>query len=236
MRNVCTYILQVFIWLGLPSTAYSLCMLEPASDAAIRAGYNPSNRGLIACKVMPDRPEQSVVAYITDRGSSAYTLTVLVVANATAKITHRFIDEAPMFGPSGDPTKIAIDTARYVVAPKRRAFGVRVVYSLNPWEETEDLSLFLSDGIKLNRVLSEFPVSISYSRGCFFDGYTTKRQIALSQTLTNGFYDLIVSTRKESYESIVISNAECSTKEAVSSEQHALIYSFGSYSIPSGFR
>ena len=145
---------------------------------------------------MPTGPKQIIVAFVREVGSHTYTMTVLVTMKDGGKIMHKFVDEDPSFGPNGDPTDLELDTARYLLAPRKRAFGVRVKHSLNPWDSTEDLNLFIQTENKLHRVLKDLTVASSSGRACELGSHEMKRTLSVAKSISHGFYDLLINTKR----------------------------------------
>lgn len=155
-----------------------------------------------------DKQQQTIVAFINENDNHQFPLTVLIVNNGTKEILARFSDEkAPYLNGIGDPTKITIDTGRYIVAPNQRAFGVRVRYSLNSWDSTEDLFLFLKEKSNLKEIVSGLTVAFSSAHACYSNELTGT--ISVSRRSTNGFSDLFVKTKATSVEGLQGVNGEC---------------------------
>lgn len=236
MSKSYTQVLHALIWLCLSSVCYANCTQDSTLRAIVSDGYQPESDLLITCKLMPDSQQKTIVVFARETGFHNYTLTVLVVNNKTEKVLNRFIDEDPSFGSNGDPVKIEIDTARYVVAPNKRVFGVRVTHNLNSWDSTEDINLFLEDGNKLNRILKDLTINSSNSHGCDFDGHEMSRIISVSKSMSEGFYNLIIKTGEHIYEPRYSDNGECSSKEVSRTSEQTLHFKAGSYVIPDDFR
>ena len=134
MNVPCARLLIALFCVSPPPHADVACTDSSALNAAVASGYVPDSQALIACKAMPTNPKQIIVAFVREVGNHTYTMTVLVAMKDDGKIMHRFVDEDPSFGPNGDAAGLEVDTARYLLAPSKRAFGVRVTHSLNPWD------------------------------------------------------------------------------------------------------
>lgn len=102
---------------------------------------------------------------------------------------------------------LKIDTARYNLAPNIRAFGVRANISYSPryaeGGDSDYLSLFIEDGKKLNRVLTDYPTSlweianhdsscIDSDDGCLTE--VTSRYVSIAPSITNGLHDLTITS------------------------------------------
>ena len=213
MKKAYTQALQVLFWLCLCSPVYANCTNEFAIQAAEISGYKDND--LIDCKVMPNNRKQTVVAFVSSVGNHEYTMTTLVVTTDTGSIRSKFVDEDPSFGASGDPNKIKIDTAKYDVARNKRAFGVRVTYSLNSWDSTEDLNLFLEDGNQLKEIMKGLTVSFSNAHLCTSSQMTGT--ISISKIPAGDFQDLILATTQSSIEGLMndSNDGECTTPDPV---------------------
>lgn len=138
--------------------------------------------------------------------------------------------------------ELALDTARYTLAPELRAFGVRVQFTngsrLIPLEETH-LSLYVRDGAKLRPVLQRLLV---YQYGGEWDGectgerYETTRTVEIAKTSSHGYADLIIKTRQTGTTNVVKGDA-CEDKISIGSPVLTTIHYDGkSYVLPKGFQ
>jgi len=160
-------------------------------------------------------------------------VTVLVAMKDDGKIMHKFVDEDPSFGPNGAPKALEIDTARYLLAPSKRAFGVRVTHSLNPWDSTQHLNLFLPEGTTLRRILKDLRIASSSIRNCPLGGSKTSRTLSVAKSSSEGFYDLVVRTTEIAYEPRKLNWNDCSYRELTRSIR--LRFIGDSYAYPPGF-
>ena len=214
------------------------CEDSSAPDAARAVGYVPDGLGLIACKPLPTDPTRKIVAFVREIGTHEYSLVVLIAATASGEVLSKFIEERAPFSGSGDPDKLTIDTAKYLLAPGTRAFGIRVRYSLNSWDQSEDLSLFVAHPDRLERVLSDMSVKFSYARGCPFDRTDMARRIVIASSASNGFYDLVVRTNWATYEALSGPRHDCVYSRFPSRENSSARVKFvdGSYLVPPDLR
>jgi len=141
---------------------------------------------------------ESVVGVDSDMGD--YDLDVLVVATDTGAVLSRLLIEKAYTSDAWRLSSINIDTARYLLAPGIRAFGVRVDHSsssrVSPAGESV-LSLFVEHGAKLQRVLADFPVASSngdWDGNCAGQFSEVERRIGLATSRSNGLADLVVTT------------------------------------------
>lgn len=217
----------------LSTLASATCRDESGLQSAIASGYEPERLSLIACKAMPDMPDLTIVAFINEVGVHEFTMTVLVTAKTTRQVKNRFVVEDPPFGMDGDPTDVEIDTGRYLLAQNKRAFGVRVKHSLNSWNRTEHLNLFLPSDSGLQRVLKDLRVASSSMRGCPMESYEMKRIISLAQSTSHGLHDLLIRTVQIDYEPMI--NDGCPFQESTRTDTARLQYTGDSYAYPPGF-
>lgn len=225
--------LVVAFCLFLPTLASAACQDQSALRAAISSGYEANPLSLIACKAMPEKPRFTIVAFINEIGNHSYTMTVLLVSKATGEIRYRFVDEDPSFGPNGDPSHIAIDTGQYWLASNMRAFGVNVKHSLNAWDRTEDLNLFIPTTNALLRVVKDLRVASSSMRECM-ESHQMKRVISVAKSSSHGLYDLLVKTTRTDYEPMM-TNDSCTSQEVTRSNTIKLQYTGDYYAYPSDF-
>ncbi len=103
---------------------------------------------------------------------------------------------------------LSIDTARYNITSKMRAFGIRmhISHSSRYAEagEGDYLSLFIEDGKKLKRILNAYPMEkweiVSQEPNCMdsdngCDVRSSRYFISIAPTITNGWHDLILSEK-----------------------------------------
>lgn len=235
MNVPCAGLLIALFCVSPPTHADVACTDSSALNAAVASGYVPDSQALIACKAMPTNPKQTIVAFVREVGSHTYTMTVLVAMEDDGKIMHRFVDEDPSFGPNGDPTGLEVDTARYLLAPSKRAFGVRVTHSLNPWDSTQDLNLFIPTENKLHRVLKDLTVASSSGRACELGSHEMKRTLSVAKSTAHGFYDLFITTKRIEAEPTYGPDQQCSSRETARSDTVRLQYTGESYAYPPGF-
>ncbi|MDD2760729.1 MAG: hypothetical protein PHH11_10610 [Methylomonas sp.] len=234
MSTLCARLVAAFCLL-LPALAGAACRDESAVHAAIASGYEPDDISLIACKAMPERPGSIVVAFINEVRDHTYTLTVLVLTKATGQVRFRFVDDDPSFGPNGDPSDVQIDTGRYWLASNKRAFGIRVKHSLNPWDSTEDLNLFIPTENKLSRVLKELTVASSSGRACELGSHQMTRTLSIAKSTSYGLYDLFINTMRLEVEPTYGADGQCSSRETTRADSVRLQYTGDSYAYPPDF-
>lgn len=234
MSILCARLVVAFCLL-LPALASASCHDDSALHAAIASGYDPDRLSMVACKDLPETSSLIAVAFINEIERHTYTMTVLVVTKATSQVRYAFVDKDPSFGPNGDPSDIEIDTARYWLASDKRAFGVRVKHSLNPWDSTEDLNLFIQTENKLRRVLKDLAVASSSGRACELESHEMKRTLLVAKSISHGFYDLFINTKRIEVGPVYSTDHQCSSQETTRSDTIRLQYTGDSYAYPPGF-
>lgn len=186
------------------------CAENLPARLAQRLGY-PDEPDRQACKPMPDAPGRNILALsrLSEPllGSSndqmgSYDVDLLLVDAASERIQRHLKLEKAYESDAVRFEGIAIDTARYRLAPGVRAFGLRAEHSLHSsiGAYSEDhLSLFVETGSRLRRVLHDLVVyrySGEFSGDQCFSGTFTeiKRSVAIAPTRSHGFADLLVTT------------------------------------------
>ena len=160
--------------------------------------------------VIPKFSERSEDYFILD----SY---ILIVNTQTGEIISRFYEKNTWDSDALILESIKIDSSSYNINNTKRAIGIKVKYHNNsrsdPFELVE-LSLFIQNGIMLERVLKKFQIHVFNGQT---DGICTgefeehNKSIIISKNKTNGFYDLKIinkiiksRTTKEDCESKII--------------------------------
>jgi hypothetical protein len=106
----------------------------------------------------------------------------------------------------------SIDTGRYWLTPKVRAFGIRSSEyrpHYHAGETLYSLNLYVIEGIKIRPVLEKLAIGYSSSASsedcnendeCEYDETTQNTTVDISETRHNGFADLVVDGRVLSYD------------------------------------
>jgi len=188
-----------FCAFGLASAA---CVATTTCEAVGKrvATTDPSEwRGGVpyeSCKAMPDDPNK-LIMIMDDK--------VYVVDAATAKI----VSEGDMGTTPFQANSYAIDTARYRLAPKTRAFAIRFASTQPHYHgggSSESLNLYVVDGERI-RVVMESLLTDNWVGGmnctdesnpspstCATHYEGTRADIAIAKTAHHGYADLIVTT------------------------------------------
>ncbi len=177
----------------------------------------------VICKTWPAHPDLLLAAIPlvqdTPNQDDGHTgdLRILVLDRATLKTRHDILLPGVMSDDAIRITNVSFDTARYDLAPGRRAFGLRISHvgasRANPFDETS-LRLFdigpkglamVLDGLIASRSTGEWDTNCA--------GRFNSRVVTLSvgDTATHGYRDLITS---ESYESsrAALQKGDCQEK------------------------
>ena len=202
------------------------------------------------CKDWPAYPGQSISAKATferaagsDVGTSGFYDLDLSIAQDGQAGPIATLHQDSAFESNGVALyELTLDTARYAVAPKVRAFGVRTRFTnssrLNPLDETQ-LTLYIREGETLRPVLQQLLV---YQYGGEWDGNCEgerseiTRTVEIANTSSHGYADLIVRTKETGTSSVGKGDA-CKDKiteyKPVST---TLRYNGKSYVLPQGIK
>lgn len=156
---------------------------------------------------------------------------VALVNNKTNKIKSLFFESYKTNGWESDAIfiyEMSIDTTTYSLDNKTKAFGVvlksRNMSQPNPYYD-KSISLFIQKGDSLLNVLKNFEI---YSYGgetnmkCYADFYETVNSLSMSQNISNGFFDILVtSTSKEILFREI--ESDCDESIASSKESHSVL-------------
>ena len=163
------------------------------------------------CKVNPADPQQVLAALTFTAtapdayGEADYGLEVLVADAANGKVIAHHFQSAAITSDGIMFDGLQLDTARYQLAPKTRAFGVRVSYRgssrINPYGGV-GLSLYVLDGTVLRRVMNQLAVSKSsgdWDGQCVGDFSDTTRTLSMDAMGKKGFAGLVVEEKADNY-------------------------------------
>jgi hypothetical protein len=166
--------------------------------------------------------------------SAEFDLDVLVVQQADngnterAKIVSRLFEPAALTEDAVRISAIKVDSARYVLGPAARAFGLRILHQgssrAHPYSN-ETLTLYLPQGPKLAKVLDKFETVMElgeWDTSCEGNFETIHSSLALAHSASEGLADLSVrETRTESHS--VLQGEECVTQEKPARFKSALL-------------
>jgi hypothetical protein len=188
------------------------------------------------CKSMPSDPDKSIVALLSFRKDSAlssddnesmgdYDLDLMIIQSGSRPVLSNLHTDRAISSDAMRFTELKIDTGRYILTPKVRAFGVRVSHEgssrVNPYNETR-LSLFIEDGKQIRKVLDDLIVSKyggELNNECDGNFSKIERIIKIGNNTKKGFADLIItSTEIDSKE--MLQNNECKYVEMTPEISH----------------
>jgi hypothetical protein len=160
----------------------------------------------------------------SESDDTVFDLDVLVVQQADngnterAKIISRLFEESALTEDAVRIGEIKVDTARYMLAPDMRAFGLRVLHQgpsrANPYSD-ETLTLYVPQGPKLAKVLDGLEMtqeSGEWDTNCAGNFKTVRGSLSIARTTTDGLADLVL--RQTNSESVsAFQGEECVTRE-----------------------
>lgn len=212
----------------------------PAMHLANRLGLSKPP-AYVDSKVWPGNPERTIVIYASlhknadgseddaNAEQEMYNLDVFIIKNSSGEILQRYSQENAFTSDAMHLDGISLDTANYALKPGERAFGIRASYSHMgcAGSETESLSLFEPSDQGLKPVLSDLDMEINSSMCQSCEYSNTKRTIALADTSSNGYRDLILSEKRAD-----VAEGECNKKEVRSSRKYILHFDGAKYPLP----
>jgi hypothetical protein len=209
---------------------------------------------LAACKPWPAYAGRSIVVLPLvhgENGSASRTLDleVLLIQRPDNGNTERDTVLARLYQPEvleEDAIRIEdirIDTARYVLAPESRAFGLRVRYRgtshANPFA-SETLRLYMPQGAKLRQVLGEIEMdrdSGDWDPQCNGRFEQLRAQLSVSRSKTDGMADLALSRTLTQSRAQARDDGVCSEKAAPAHYSTAMLrYDGEQYPVPKTLR
>jgi hypothetical protein len=228
------------------------CAEDLPVRVAKRLGYLSRPRHQ-ACKPMPSTPGRSIVALSSlaqgleegEAGSSddgSYDVDLAVVDSDTGRVQSRLLLEKAYESDAVRFEGVQIDTARYRLSPKVRAFGLRAGHSGSssafPSGESA-LSLFVEEGNRLRRVLTDLVVYTYHGEwdgNCAGHSTQLRRAVAIAPTSSKGFADLLVTTSTAETESHRAGD-ECQDDSTAPAVTRTLLHFDGkTYPVPNELR
>ena len=207
-----------------------------------------------ACKPWLAFPGRSIVVLPMPRPSSepgvtAYDLEVLVIQRPDNGNTERDTILSRVFEPAAltedaiTIQDIRIDTARYLLAPGVRAFGVRVRYRgssrANPFA-TETMQLYAAQGATLRRVLEEIELDMDrgeWDTSCAGRFEQVRGSVSVAAGVTQSFADLLVQRDHTESRAEMQEGGECAEKALPSRHRnYTLRYDGERYRVPKALR
>ncbi|WP_431222792.1 hypothetical protein ACQ86O_21565 [Serratia sp. L9] len=165
------------------------------------------NTELSTCKIWPYAPDKTIAVLMLapkvkeDPDFTDYDVAVYVVDTQSGKILSSRYHPKAIMDDAIYTSSVAIDTARYQLAPQVRAFGVRFNHrgssSVNPIG-LERLNLYTLNDRQLTLVLNNLPMDEyggEWDGQCAGDFAETKRTLALGAGSQQGYRDLELQER-----------------------------------------
>lgn len=198
------------------------------------------------CKVNPADSGQVLAALpietnVDEDRQGDYGLEVVVADAVSGKIIAHHYQEAAIVSDAVQFSSLALDTARYQIAPGLRAFGVRVGHTgasrVNPFG-SQTLKLYVYDGSQLRQVMNELVVNENggeWDGVCAGEFNETKRTLAIGKPGKDGFASLRVSEKSTGSRAVVKGDEDCEeTESATTTAMYMLEYDGNRYVVPKG--
>ncbi len=164
---------------------------------------------------------------------------IIVVSRETGKIIYHVIDEGKeWYSDAVELDRITIDTAPYMLAPEKRAFGVRIHHyghsRANPYSY-ETLSLYLPENGELSTVFSDFQTSLyhgEWNTSCYGEFKDEESLLMIGDLQDSGYNDLLIKTKVVHSVSFVDQSGECDETSCELTYKTVLHYKDGLYTYP----
>ncbi|MFN5984287.1 MAG: hypothetical protein ACK476_13170 [Fluviicola sp.] len=183
-------------------------------------------------KQMPNLKDQTIVVLSEkigeDDGMFSLRSWIVVFNTKTGKIKAKKALEI-----DSDAIRFAgftIDTAPYLVAKGKRAFGIRMLFEgssrPNPYT-SEVISLFLEEKGQLIEVLKEYEIEVhqgEWDTNCEGEFNSEKKVLIIGTTQTNSYFDIIVNSKIGKETNYVDENEDCQSKSESSTKKYKLVY------------
>lgn len=158
------------------------------------------------CKVNPGDPTQVLAALpfaenVDKDDGGDYGLDVLVANASNGEIVAHHYQSAAISSDAIRFEGLSLDTARYQVAPRLRAFGIRISHEVSSRVvilSGTTLSLYVLDGSVLRQVMNKLEVSRSngeWDANCAGYFAETRRTLAMGDVGRNGFARLHIDEK-----------------------------------------
>ena len=162
-----------------------------------------------ACKVWPAKPTLTIrtaTTFVADKtdpsGDSGDYDLALQLEDTNSQAPVASYKQPALYNSDAVAFEgLTIDTARYVLNPSTRAFGLRAKYehssSYSPYS-AEQLTLYIQEGHNLRPVLDGLITRSQQgewdTEQCTGEGLQRRRTVEMASTTTHGFADLVVRT------------------------------------------
>lgn len=189
-------------------------------------------------KIMPNNKLQTIVVVpkiatkeIDSEGHLylVVDLYVLIVDNKSGKIKNKFFEKDSLTSDAIVLNSIAIDTGLYKLNQTTRAFVIRVNYTgssgPNPYHQT-DLSMFMENGQKLNRIIDKYPIEEfhgEWDTNCAGEFEEIISTIKIDKNQMNNFNNLIINQKIKTTKNTKV-NDDCVEKDIFTTKILKMIF------------
>ena len=201
----------------------------------------------MVCKTWPAHSEWLLVAVplMTKTGDDENQgdLELLVLDKTSLKVQQRLRLKGRMSDDAIQIHNVALDTARYQLAPDNIAFGLRLTQANNshasPFEET-DLWLYAMDHRQLRPVLDGIVIARSngeWDTKCAGTFDSATRTLAMDSATHHGYADILVTEKSTTDVSIDGKDGQCDEKPSIQKKQnYRLGYDGKTFPVPEPLR
>ncbi|MDA8479539.1 hypothetical protein NNO04_12595 [Citrobacter sp. Awk 4] len=215
-------------------------MITPGNQVIDITGNSPQSA---ICRVWPAHPELTLAAVPLmsqekiDYGHNG-DLELLVLNSVTQEVNQRLHLPERMSDDAIRITGIALDTARWKVAPSQTAFGLHITRSgssrVNPIGE-DALSLYVIENNQLRRVLEGIALTANsgeWDGNCAGEFNDIKRILAIDASSHKGYADIRVNEKSVASTAFIDSSGECTAKDTPARASWVLRYDGTQYAVP----
>ncbi|WP_245424994.1 hypothetical protein [Rhizobium sp. M10] len=196
----------------------------------------------VICRVWPAQPQLTLIAVplMTEQSDSENEgdIELLVVDSANLQVRQRLRLDGLMSDDAFRVRSVAFDTARYQLAPKRTAFGLRVSLDgssrANPFGETT-LWLFAIEGDGLKPVLDNIVVGESHGEWdtvCAGEFSETTRTLSMVPSAKATVADIVVTEKTTTSVNRVGTDNNCNSEDKTTIDKRRLRYDGSAYGVP----
>jgi len=202
---------------------------------ALGLAHTKIDQRFLATKVMPHQPDNTIIVIpqVTNESeiddSFNLDLNIVLVNNKTATITHTYLDKR-WTSNAIRLDSLLIDTTHYLLAENTSAFGIRLNFlgmsRPSPYSN-QVLTLFVPSGATLENVLPYYDIMEyegEWDMVCAGAFVQKNRTLSMAKTITNGFYDILVTTTTKELNHSLDAQGECSTTESETTATTVLTY------------
>jgi hypothetical protein len=196
----------------------------------------------VICRVWPAQPQLMLIAVplMTEQSDSENEgdIELLVVDSTKLQVRQRLRFDGLMSDDAFRVRSVAFDTARYQLAPKRTAFGLRISREgssrANPFGETT-LWLFSIEGDRLKPVLDNIVVRESqgeWDTVCAGEFSETTRTLAMVPPAKDAVADILVTDKTTTSVNRVGTDNDCNSEDKTTIDKRRLRYDGSGYGVP----